>query len=107
MTISIEKRNTPEGRLAVIARKVVELKDSQINDGRKLEHQTDYPDAPTESDFLELMGPYVRIEVLSAVLKTLEKHSGSYKEALEVVNELKALRDIAAARPTWPVPGAK
>lgn len=55
---------------------------------------------PDDADYRDELEPYVQLEILIEVLKTLEKYGHSYKEALEVVSQIEKLKtQIAAKKP--------
>jgi predicted transcriptional regulator len=109
MTIPKELRDTPEGRLAIDARKVVELIDRQINEHRS-DKTPDYPYAPSESDFLQYLGPRIRAAIKKACLeearRSLERQAQQtgrelylIHRAIELQKELDDLHLEIAANP--------
>ena len=55
------------------------------------EHHHKFKRLPDDADYRDELRPFIQLEILLEVLKTLEKY-GSYREALDVVNKIDELK---------------
>jgi hypothetical protein len=69
-----ESEETPEGRLGVIFRKVVEKVTEDINRGRTSGQRMPFPLAPGIRDYEDLMRPYIQKECLTAALNAVTQN---------------------------------
>jgi predicted transcriptional regulator len=110
MTLTKEQRETAEGQLCMDARKVVELVYHRINEHRFARAKTDYPNTPSESDFLQYLGPRIRAAIKKAVLEetkhSLERQAQQtgrelylIHRTIELQNELDDLNEEIRANP--------
>jgi hypothetical protein len=74
-----DQSKTPEERIAAVCGHFTR------------ERQHKFKRLPDDADYRDELRPFVRLEILLEVLKTLEKY-GSYREALDVVNQIEELK---------------
>lgn len=99
MSLTKLERETPEGRLCIDARRVIEKKFELINEHREKDMRMDCPWIPTASDFFEFLGPRIKRELLTAAINQAMLSGGSWEHVQILTAELKDLKEKIAENP--------
>ena len=79
------RHDTPEGRIAIQVRELI------------VKVVKPYPNVPDWADIEAHIKPYVRFEILSALLAQMEKH-GTFAEAIVLMTELELVKNEIGQR---------
>lgn len=100
MSLTKLERETPEGRLCIDARRVIEKKFEMLNEHRTKDMRMDCPWIPTASDFLEFLGPRIKRELLRVAIKQgMISPGGTWQQVTILQAELDDLEKKIAENP--------